>query len=121
MSIFPDKQNNRILAGSGGNGILVFDTLQRLVKHIKISNKNGLIASPNCIIKNNEGDYIIFATGEKQAWKLNKDLSRFSTIPISSSLPDNKSGTSFLKFSISKQRRGRYTNTRQALPGEFCQ
>lgn len=95
LSIYPDKKNNRILAGTSGNGIFIFDTLQQLVKQITFANSNGISISPNCIIKNNAGDYIVFAAGEKQAWKLSSDLSRISTIPISTSLPENKSGTSF--------------------------
>ncbi|MBL0307716.1 MAG: hypothetical protein IPQ25_17300, partial [Chitinophagaceae bacterium] len=105
LSIYPDKKNNRILAGTSGNGIFIFDTLQQLVKQITFANSNGISISPNCIIKNNAGDYIIFAAGEKQAWKLSSDLSRISTIPISTSLPVNKSGTSFFGNFYSKTTR----------------
>jgi hypothetical protein len=35
LSILPDKKRNRILTGTYGNGLLVFDTLQRIVKHFK--------------------------------------------------------------------------------------
>jgi len=34
LSILPDKKQNRILSGTHGNGLMIFDTLQRLVKHI---------------------------------------------------------------------------------------
>ena len=35
ISMLPDKANNKILAGTTGNGLQVFDTLQRMVRHIK--------------------------------------------------------------------------------------
>ena len=115
LSILPDKRKNRVLAGTSGNGILVFDTLQHLVKHIKFNNNRNLIASPNCIIKNSKGDYIIFATGERWVWKLSEDLSRLSTIPISSSLPENKTGTSFFGNLIFQNDREAIIQTQERL------
>ncbi|MEP7163258.1 MAG: ATP-binding protein [Ferruginibacter sp.] len=92
FSILPDKENNRILAGTTGNGLLVFDTLQRLIKHIKTLPGESRTFAPNAIIKDKKGDYLLFVAGEKKVWRLNSDLSGFKAIPISTSLPENKSG-----------------------------
>jgi signal transduction histidine kinase/ligand-binding sensor domain-containing protein len=90
VSILPDKKDNRILAGAVGNGLLVFDTLQRLIKHIKTLPNSNTPFSPNCIIKNNQENYLLFNIGEKNAWLLKSDLSAMTPLPISSSLPENK-------------------------------
>ena len=95
MSLLPDKKNNRILAGAAGNGLLVFDTLQRLIKHIRILPGERLSFSPNAIIKTNEGDYLLFISGEKNVWRLSSDFSKMKRIPFSTSLPQNKSGISY--------------------------
>ncbi|MEO6540219.1 MAG: hypothetical protein ABIN74_04470, partial [Ferruginibacter sp.] len=60
ISVLPDKKNNRILAGTSGNGLLVFDTLQHLVKHIPLMPGNTNPTSISCIIKDNKGNYLLF-------------------------------------------------------------
>ena len=74
ISILPDKKNNRILAGTANNGLLVFDTLQRLIKHIKTFPGRKFPAAPNTIIKTPTGNYLLFAGGEKLVWQLSNDL-----------------------------------------------
>lgn len=95
LSILPDKKNNRILAGTSGNGLLVFDTLQRLIKHIRTLPGHKQSFWPSTIIKKNSGSYLLFNSGEKNVWLLNKDLSVMNRIPISSSLPENKRGVNY--------------------------
>jgi len=95
MAVLPDKSNNRILAGARGNGILVYDTLQRLQKHIKFITRTGAVASPNAILKKPDGNYIVFAQGEKKVWELSSDLSGIRSIPITSKLPKTKSGANY--------------------------
>jgi ligand-binding sensor domain-containing protein len=95
ISILPDKKNNRILTGTAGNGLLVFDTLQRLVKHIKTLPGKSVSFSPNAIIKMNDGNYLLFAGGEKMVWKLSNDLSKLSSISIGTNLPSDKSGIDY--------------------------
>ncbi|MCY7291282.1 MAG: hypothetical protein LH615_03785, partial [Ferruginibacter sp.] len=92
ISLLTDKKNNRILAGAVHNGLLIFDTLQNLLKHIKVLPGKNLPFSPNCIIKNNRGDYILFNVGEKQWWMLKNDFSTLLPGPITSALPENKKG-----------------------------
>lgn len=84
ISVFPDKKNNRILAGTSGNGLLVFDTLQRLIKHIPSMPGDSLLAHFNCIIKDNKGNYLLFCNSNDKLWILSADLSRVSQFPISS-------------------------------------
>jgi signal transduction histidine kinase len=95
LSILPDKKNNRILAGTSGNGLLVFDTLQRLIKHIKTLPGKNVSFSPNTILKMSNGNYLLFCGGEKKAWQLSNDLSKLSSIPITTSLPAHKSGIDY--------------------------
>jgi hypothetical protein len=95
LSLLPDKKNNRLLAGTVGNGLLVFDTLQRLIKHIKTLPGKNLTFSPNSILKNSRGDYLLFNVSEKQVWILKNDFSVMAPIPITSSLPENRKGIDY--------------------------
>lgn len=65
LSILPDKRLNRVLAGTSENGLLVFDTMQRLVKNIKTLPGGQELSSVNAIIKSPEGSYLLFEPGEK--------------------------------------------------------
>jgi signal transduction histidine kinase len=93
-SLLPDKKSNRILAGTG-KGILVFDTLQQIIKHIKTLPGSTVNFTPNTIIKNNEGDYLLFCVGLKNVWRLKNDLSELNRMPISTSLPERVSGIDY--------------------------
>ncbi|MBK7680073.1 MAG: hypothetical protein KA330_11415 [Chitinophagaceae bacterium] len=115
LCIYPDKKNNRILAGTSGHGIFIFDTVQQLVKQVTFANSKGTPSSINCIFKNNEGDYILFGSGHKLAWKLNSDLSRISTIPFNTSLADKKSGTRFFGNFILQNDREAVIQTQERL------
>ncbi len=84
LCIFPDKQNNRILAGTSGNGLLVFDTLQRLVKHVRTIPGDSMPKHFNCIIKDNKGNYLLFCNSDNKVWKLAADLSGFKVFPAAS-------------------------------------
>lgn len=81
LCILPDKKNNRILAGTSGNGLLVFDTLQRLVKHIRTIPGDSLPKSFNCIIKDSKGNYLLFCNSDNRVWYLSDDLLRLSLFP----------------------------------------
>ncbi len=80
ISILPDKENNRILVGTYGSGVLVFDTLQHLVKHIRSSFADKSLGV-NCIVKKPNGDYILSAFGNKM-WLLSKDLNTIKPLAI---------------------------------------
>jgi signal transduction histidine kinase/ligand-binding sensor domain-containing protein len=79
LSILPDKKNNRILAGTSGNGLLVFDTLQRLIKHIRTTPGDSLPKSFNCIVKDNRENYLLFCNSDDRIWLLSADLLRLHT------------------------------------------
>ncbi|MBK8609503.1 MAG: hypothetical protein IPL84_06040 [Chitinophagaceae bacterium] len=81
LCIFPDKKNNRILAGTAGNGLLVFDTLQRLVKHIRTIPGDSLPKHFNSIVKDNKGNYLLFCNSDDKIWVLSADLLRLSLFP----------------------------------------
>lgn len=82
LSIFPDKKNNRILAGTSGNGLLVFDTLQRLIKHIRTTPGDSVPNSLNCIIKDNKENYLLFSNSHDKVWSLSGDLLHLNPFPI---------------------------------------
>ena len=91
LSILPDKKNNRILVGST-NGLFVFDTLQRLIKHIETIGGRSTPIAPNTIIKNSDGNYFLYCWGEKNVLLVNNALTEVYRIPISTSLPENRRG-----------------------------
>jgi signal transduction histidine kinase len=90
QGILPDKKNNRILAGANKNGILVYDTLQRFIKHIPLNHPDGTAASPNCILKTPGGDYLVFVLSENHAWKISSELNSITKIPFESQVPAGK-------------------------------
>jgi len=98
LSILPDKNNNRILAGTSGNGLLIFDTLQHLIKHIKTLPGTDRPFSPVSIIKDNKGSYWLLCNSEENVWKLANDLSRMDPIPISFASPGEKRANYFGNF-----------------------
>lgn len=108
LCILPDKKRNRVLAGAAGNGVLIFDTLQRLVKQVGLTDKLQKNISPNCILKTPKGDYLVFASGQRTCWLLSSDLSRLSAIPFLTALPPDESGSSYFTNTL-------LTNEREAL------
>lgn len=82
LSILPDKIKNRILVGAANNGVRIFDTLQHLVKHIKNLPGSNTPFSPNNIIKDKNGSYLLFNTGETNLWRISSDLSAITRVPI---------------------------------------
>lgn len=95
LSILPDKKNNRVLVGTNGKGLLVFDTLQRLIKHIRVLPDQSPYFAINSIIKDNKGNYILFAGGERKIWTLSPDLSRLTSASFSTTFPAGKSGIEY--------------------------
>lgn len=95
LSVLPDKKNNRILAGTSGNGLLVFDTSQHLIKHITSLPGEKNMISVNSIIKGRNEDYICFSSGKVTAWRLSKDLSEIQPLAISSTLSSSETGISY--------------------------
>lgn len=92
LALLPDKKQNRILAGTNINGLLVFDTMQRLIKHIRTLPGYNHSFGISSVIKNNKGDYLLFVVGEKKVWLLKNDFSAISSVPIVTRLPANNSG-----------------------------
>ncbi len=106
ISLLPLKNENRILAGTVGNGLLIFDTLQRLTKNIRTLPNVAIPFSTNAIIQNKSGDYVLFNLGEKHTTVLKNNLSIYTTIPIQSSLPLNKQGIHYFGNVLSKNNNG---------------
>lgn len=81
ISLLPDKAANKILGGTTGNGLLVFDTLGQLIKHIKILPGQENPFTIAAIARDNNGDYLLFVNGEKNIWQLSHDLSVLKARP----------------------------------------
>lgn len=95
LTLLPDKINNRILAGTYSNGLLVFDTSQRLIKHFKNLPGKKTSFSTGVILKENNGDYLLFNLGDNTVWRLDKNLSGFTAINIRKLLPEDASGFNY--------------------------
>jgi signal transduction histidine kinase len=95
ISVLPDKQQNRILAGASQNGLLVFDTLQRLIKHIKITGDNGRLISPNVMLKKPNGHYLLFAASERKIWELSSSLQVLKPVTIQFAAANDKTTVSY--------------------------
>ena len=95
LSIFPDKTNNRILAGVADNGLMIFDSSRQWMQQLILQNGAGKPPGVNAIIKNGTGDYYIFCYRTKGVWKLSADLKKISLLPLISSLPSIKSGLNY--------------------------
>ncbi len=115
ISLLPLKKENRILAGTVGNGLLLFDTLQHLIKNIRTLPNVAIPFSPNAIVQNNNRDYVLFNLGEKRTLILKNDLSTFSAIPIESSLPLNKQGINYFGNVLSKNNNGALVQSQQKI------
>lgn len=83
IGLLPDKKNNRVLVGTSGAGLFIFDTLQRLIRHIPKLPNYKLAFGVNAMVKNNRGEYLLFVMGEKNLWKLKGDLSTLTSQPLS--------------------------------------
>ncbi len=92
LSVFPDKIHNRVLAGTYGNGLLVFDSSQHLVKHIPSLPGRSNRFSPVVIAGDNGGGYLLFVWSEKILWKLDASLTKFSPVPINGETAHNEVG-----------------------------
>ena len=95
LSLFADKENNRILAGTVGNGLLVFDTLQRLIAHVKNLPGKSTSFSVNNIIKTVSGKYLLYLVGSENLYQLSNDLSRLDSFKFSSTLPGKEGGIQY--------------------------
>jgi signal transduction histidine kinase len=89
LSIFPDKKNNRILVGTT-SGLMVFDTLQHLIKFIQFSPGSRYNLSPNTIIKNSKGNYLLFDRNFSSVWELSFELSTMKPVNHTAIAPGSK-------------------------------
>jgi signal transduction histidine kinase len=81
ISVYADKANNNILAGTYGQGLLVFDSLQNIRKHIPFLPGSKQKFSVNSIVQNAAGDYIIMVPASP-AYLLSKDLKTLKPLPV---------------------------------------
>ncbi len=95
VNLLADKTNNRIFACTSNNGLLVFDTAQRLIKHIKTIPGQNSPTPIAAIVKKKQGGYLIYVVGERRIWHLSADLSTLTSSIISTSLPSKESGFNY--------------------------
>lgn len=68
-----DKENNKVLLGCNGNGILIYDSLQHLIKHIKTLPGSNTAFTPASILKLEKNKYLLFCFLENDGWILEND------------------------------------------------
>lgn len=97
ISVYADKSRNNILAGTYGGGLMIFDTLQHLKKHIEYLPGGGDEKfSVNSITQNAAGDYIFLVPSRQEAYLLSKDLGTIKPIPVKT--PDGRPATVYGYF-----------------------
>ncbi len=95
ISLLPVKNKNMLLAGTVGNGLLVFDTMQQLIKNIQTLPGDDEPFSTNCIVQKPDGNFLFFNTGENKIWALQNNFAVNKFSSVSSSLPENKRGVPY--------------------------
>lgn len=95
LSVLPDKQNNRIIVGTAGNGVKIYDTLQRLIRHFPVGPETDISFSPTLIVSDNAGNYLMFVWDEKEIWKLDRNLSGISKIPLTAGSNQKVKGVAY--------------------------
>jgi len=82
LCVYPNKRQNNVLVGTFGNGLLIFDTLQNLIKHFERLPGETTPFSVNAITQNNNGEYIFLAIGKKGAYKLSHDIKHITKLEV---------------------------------------
>lgn len=85
LSLYADKNHNRIVAGTG-NGVLLFDTLQQLIKKIKTLPGKGEAFRTYAITRSGNGNYFLFSDGSL-VWHLSDQTLVKTPIKITSASP----------------------------------
>ncbi|HNJ93472.1 MAG TPA: triple tyrosine motif-containing protein [Ferruginibacter sp.] len=128
ISVFADKKNNRVFAGTAGNGLMIFDTLQRFVRHIQYlpgETKKSFIVG--AIEQHPSGDYLLFVASEKRVWRLSQDLASLRPLPLRSGAGQPVSGIDYFGNRVYRdanelvvQSQGKFftMNTRDGIPYE---
>ncbi len=114
ISILPDKKNNRILAGTYGGGLLVFDTLQHLIKQLKSLPGAKQPVSINSILQNKDG-YILFISSANKICKVNYDFTKFEYLTITTNLPKSKSGLNYFGNTLAQNEKDALVQTQGHL------
>ncbi len=83
-AIHVDKQKNRLYVGTYGNGLLIFDTLQHLQKHIKNFPGEKISFTPAGIVPMGENKYMLMCWGNKEGWILEDDELKPKAVKVSS-------------------------------------
>lgn len=104
ISVFPEKERNRVLAGAANSGLLIYDTSRQLVKHIPLRSGSEKLVGANTIIKNDKGDYFIFSNSTWGVWKLSGDLKKLTLLPLNSYVGSEKSGVGYFCKLLYKDR-----------------
>lgn len=82
LFILPEKDQNQIILGVAGKGLMVFDTLQRLIREINFIPGSVKKATVNTILKIGTNKYLLFVFGETRAFVATNNFSHIETVPI---------------------------------------
>ena len=95
ISVFADKKHHHVLTGSSGNGLFVFDTAQKLIKHYPRLPGLNRDFSPNVIFQSANGDYWMFCGGVSAGYILSRDLSKIQPVPFFKSYAKHRFGVDY--------------------------
>ena len=84
-SLCIDKKSNRVLVGTYGNGLLIFDTAQKLIQHITNLPGENITFSLSAILKYRNDEYVLMPFGKSSGYVYNAKTTSITTIPINPS------------------------------------
>lgn len=95
LSLWVDKKANRILTGTLGNGLLIYDSSQNLLRHIRSVRGNTKPINVNAIAQTANGDYLLACWGEKNLFSYNFSKDQLTKIPIRNFTTSKPNPTSY--------------------------
>ncbi|HRF19924.1 MAG TPA: hypothetical protein PK977_17230, partial [Chitinophagaceae bacterium] len=63
-------------------GLFIFDTTQQMIRHIAKLPGRTTSFGVNTILKDQNGNYLLFVLGEKNIWVLNANLNALTSYPV---------------------------------------
>ncbi len=81
-SLCIDKKSNRVLVGTYGNGLLIFDTTQKLIQHILTLPNEKIPFSLSAILKLSLDEYVMMPFGKLSGYVFNVNTGSIKTIPF---------------------------------------
>lgn len=82
LSLWADKKANLVLTGTLSNGLLIYDSTQKLLRHVRSLPGKTKSLSVNAIAQTAPGEYLLACAGETSLWLYNHQKNVFKPIPV---------------------------------------